>query len=62
MALSKTSRALSRFIAGIEQAIDLGAVFGPLLDLIEVAPVGMGRIVGFIVGPVTHRRTPRFAP
>ena len=26
----------------------------PLLDLVEIAPVGMGGIVGFFVGPITH--------
>jgi hypothetical protein len=28
----------------------------PLLDLVEVAPIGIDRVVGFLVGPVIHWR------
>jgi hypothetical protein len=31
----------------------------PLLDLVEVAPVGVVRIVGVLVGPAIHRRRPQ---
>ena len=29
-------------------------VFAPLLDLVEVAPIGVDRIIGLFVGPVAH--------
>lgn len=31
---------LFKIIAGIEQAIDLCAVFGPFFDLVEIASIG----------------------
>ena len=43
-------------VAGIQQVIDLCAVTRPFLDLVEVAAVGIGRVVGFLVGPVVRRR------
>jgi hypothetical protein len=48
IAAAKTSRALSRLPA------DLGAVLGPLLDLVEVAVVRNQRVVGLFGGPVAH--------
>jgi hypothetical protein len=39
-------------IAGIEQPVDLRAVFGPLLNLIKVVIIREKRIVGFLVRPV----------
>jgi len=44
-----------RDYCGVEDAIDLRAVLGPLLDLVEVADVRNQRVVGFFVGPVVHR-------
>src|ERR1700722_14050236 len=32
----------------------------PLLNLVEIAPVGIGGIVGFFVGPITHSGMGRF--
>ena len=32
----------------------------PLLNLVEIAPVGIGGIVGFLVGPITHSGMGRF--
>ena len=40
---------LGETIAGIEQAIDLGAVLGPLLDLVEVAIGGIRRTIRLFV-------------
>src|ERR1700733_11229913 len=36
--------------AGKERAVDLGAVFGPLLDLVEVARIRKHRVVGSVSG------------
>jgi hypothetical protein len=44
-------------VAGIEQLVDFLTVPRPLLDLVEVAPVGMDRIIGFFVGRIAHDRT-----
>ena len=41
-------------IAGIQQAIDLRAIFGPLLDLVKIAVVRIERVGGFLVGPIIH--------
>jgi hypothetical protein len=38
--------------AGVQHAVDLRAVFGPLLDLVEVGVIRMERIVGKRVRPV----------
>jgi hypothetical protein len=45
-------------VTGVQQPINLHAVLGPLLDLVEAALIGTERIVGFFVGPiiVAHRR------
>ena len=40
---------LGETIAGIEQAIDLGAVLGLLLDLVEIAIVGIRRTIRLFV-------------
>ena len=40
--------------AGEQQLGDLLPVARPLLDLVEVAPVGVDRIVSLFVGPVAH--------
>jgi hypothetical protein len=34
---------LAEIIAGVEHSVDLAAVFGPLLDLVEIASVSSGR-------------------
>jgi hypothetical protein len=36
-------------VAGVQQGIDTHLVPAPRLDLVEVAPVGIVRIVGFFV-------------
>ena len=41
-------------VAGVEHELDPQPVAAPLLDLVEVAAVGIERVVGFLVGPVTH--------
>ena len=45
---------LVQVVAGVEQQLDPLPVPAPLLDLVEVAAVGMGRIIGFFVGPVAQ--------
>ena len=42
--------------AGIEHALDVGAIFGPLLDLVEVAVVRDQRIVRLFVELVYRGR------
>src|SRR5690348_10048544 len=49
---------LSRLVQaapGIEHMINLGPVFGPFLDLVEVAVVRNQRIVSVFVRPIAHR-------
>jgi hypothetical protein len=41
-------------LAGIQQTIDLRAIFGPLLDLVEIAVVRLERVVSFLVGLIIH--------
>ena len=41
-------------IAGIQQAIDLRTIFGPLLDLVKIAVVRTERVGGLLVGPIIH--------
>jgi hypothetical protein len=41
-------------IPGIQQAIDLRAIFGPLLHLVKIAVVRVERIVCLFVGPIVH--------
>lgn len=53
---------LVEVIAGVEQALDPQSAAAPLLDLVEVAAVGIERIIGLLVGPAAHRGLPRFAP
>jgi hypothetical protein len=43
---------LIQIVAGVEHVIDLGPVFRPLLDLVEVAVVRDRRVVGLFLGPV----------
>ena len=40
----------TKIVVCIEQAVDLGAVLGPLLDLVKIALVGVERVVGFFAG------------
>ena len=57
LALSHAVEDATRFVevAASEQHVNHTLpVARPLLDLVEVAPVGMGWIVGFFVGPVAH--------
>jgi hypothetical protein len=46
---------LFEVVAGIKEAVDLHAVLRPLLDLVEIAMMGMEWVIGFFVGPVAHR-------
>ena len=41
-------------IAGIEEAIDPGAVLGPLLYLVEIADVGVGDVFRLLFDRVGH--------
>ena len=41
-------------VAGVQQGIDTHLVPAARLDLVEVAQVGIERIVGLFVGPVVH--------
>ena len=43
---------LFKAAAGVEHALDFHAVFGPLLNLIEIAIVRAERIVGLLVAPI----------
>jgi len=43
---------LVEIIAGVKEALDLRAVLGPLLNLVEIAIVREERIVGLLVGPI----------
>jgi len=38
---------LFKVATGVQHPIDLGPIFGPLLDLVEIAVVRNQRIVGF---------------
>ena len=40
---------------GIEHVVDLGAVLGPLLDLVKVAVVRDQRLISLFVGRFAHR-------
>ena len=62
--LLEDAACLVEVVAGIEQQHDSQAVLAPLLDLVEVAAVGVVRVVGFLVGPVAHPalRVQRLAP
>ena len=46
--------------AGEYQVKHVLPIARPLLNLVEIAPVGMGGIVGFFVGPITHSGMGRF--
>jgi len=50
----KDAPRLVEVVAGVEHELDPQSVLAPLLDLVEVAPVGVGWVVGFFVGPVAH--------
>jgi hypothetical protein len=39
--------------AGVKEAIDLAAVFGPLSELVEVAMVRDERVICFLLGPIS---------
>ena len=45
---------LVEVVAGAQQGIDMHAVSAPRFDLVEVAPVGVDRIVSLFVGPIAH--------
>jgi hypothetical protein len=45
---------LFEIVAGVKEAIDLAAVFGPLFDLVEVAMVRDERVISLFVGPMRH--------
>ena len=47
----KTSRAL-RDRPGVQKIGNVPAVVGPTLDLIEIALVGVDRVIGFFVRPI----------
>jgi hypothetical protein len=49
IALAKMSRAVSRLLPAYRSAI-----FGPFLDLVEIAVVRIERVCGFLVGPIIH--------
>ena len=51
-ALANSSCAFFKAAAGVEHALDFHAVFGPLLNLIEIAIVRAERIVGLLVAPI----------
>jgi hypothetical protein len=41
-------------VAGVKEAVDLHAILLPLLDLVEIAMIGVKCVIGFFVGPVAH--------
>jgi hypothetical protein len=43
---------LFEVVAGVQKAVDLRAVLGPLLDLVKVAIVREERVVGFLFRPI----------
>jgi hypothetical protein len=45
---------LFEIVAGVKEAVDLHAVLRPLLDLVEIAVIGVKRVISFFVGPVAH--------
>jgi hypothetical protein len=45
---------LVEVVAGVQQGINMHAVPAPRFDLVEVAQVGVERIVGLFVGPIAH--------
>ena len=49
---SEQLTSLVEIVAGVEQAVDLHAVLGPLFELVEIAVVREERIVGLLVRPV----------
>jgi hypothetical protein len=51
----RTAHEPFRDLAGIKEAVDLHAVLRPLLDLVEIAMIGIERVISFLVGPVAHR-------
>jgi hypothetical protein len=55
--LRKNVPRFSEFVASVEHRFNSLIVFRPPLDLVDVAVVGIERIVGFFVGPmiVRHR-------
>ena len=46
-------------VAGIQDVINFGAVFRPLLDFVEIALVRVERIVSLFDSPISSRGTPR---
>jgi hypothetical protein len=44
---------LFKIVAGVNEAIDLAAVFGPIFDLVEVAMVRDERVICFLLGPIS---------
>ena len=52
---------LFEVVAGVEHDLYSQPVAAPLLDLVEVAAVGIRRIVGLFVGEVVHRASPTAA-
>ena len=49
---SKMRRALVQAVPSEQQFLNPLPIPAPLLNLVEVAPVGIERVVGFFVGPV----------
>jgi hypothetical protein len=45
---------LIEIATGVQHELDPQPVPAPLLNLVEVAAVGVVRVVGLLVGPVTH--------
>ena len=45
-------------VAGVQQGIDTHAIPAPRFDLVEVAQVGIERVVGLFVGPIAHDTVP----
>ena len=53
--LRKDVACLVEIIASVEQAVDFAAIARPFLDLVEVAIIGIERVVSLFVGPIVHR-------
>jgi hypothetical protein len=53
--LRENFASLLKIIAGVQEPVDFRAILGPLLDLVVIAVVREGPIVGFFVGPIVHR-------
>jgi hypothetical protein len=56
--LDKYFAHLIQVAARKEHAVDLGAVLGPFLDLVEVTVVRDHRVASFFVGRFAHCRAP----